>query len=188
MTRNVYDFDGTIFAGDSTIEFYKYCIFKYPRVIFSIPFAIIGFIFYKLRIWPKEIFKEHFYQFLKEIPDVDDAVKKFWEKNINRIELWYLIQQQANDLLISASPEFLLKPLCERIGINYLVASKVDPCTGKLLGPNCWGEEKVIQMDAKFPEINILEFYSDSLSDLPLAKKAQNSFFVKDGSIYKWEV
>ena len=28
---NVYDFDKTIYAGDSTIDFWKFCMIRYPR-------------------------------------------------------------------------------------------------------------------------------------------------------------
>lgn len=30
---NVYDFDGTIYDGDSTVDFYLYCIRKHPWLI-----------------------------------------------------------------------------------------------------------------------------------------------------------
>lgn len=30
---NVYDFDGTIYDGDSTIDFYKFCLKKYKNML-----------------------------------------------------------------------------------------------------------------------------------------------------------
>ena len=48
-----------------------------------------------------------------------------------------------SDLIISASPEFLLKPICGILGIKHLIASKVSPVDGKYTGKNCHGKEKV---------------------------------------------
>lgn len=35
---NVYDFDETIYDGDSTVDFYKYCLRRRPYIIFRFPF------------------------------------------------------------------------------------------------------------------------------------------------------
>ena len=89
-------------------------------------------------------------------------------------------------MIISASPEFLLKPICKKLGIKYLIASRVDPSTGMYLGENCYGEEKVRRFKKQFdtkPE----EFYSDSLSDAPMANIAEKAFLVDDDILIPWE-
>ena len=48
----------------------------------------------------------------------------------------------VDDVIISASPEILLTEICRRLGIKYLIASKVEKITGKYYGENCYGKEK----------------------------------------------
>ncbi len=72
-----------------------------------------------------------------------------------------------------------MKPICERLGIKNLMASKVDKHTGLYDGENCWGEEKVKRLYEKFPNAKCEEFYSDSLSDTPLAELADKAMDYK---------
>ena len=72
---NVFDFDKTIFHGDSTAKFYKYCLIRYPKVWLHIPSMAVAFAkFYVFKKGTKTQCKEKFYRFLTEIPDVDKAV------------------------------------------------------------------------------------------------------------------
>ena len=66
------------------------------------------------------------------------------------------------------------------------MATVVDPKTGKHTGLNCHGEEKVKRFYQMFPNAEIDEFYSDSLSDTPLALEAKRAFLVKGDQILDW--
>ena len=90
--------------------------------------------------------------------------------------------------MISASPEFLLAPICRKLGIRHLLASRVDPCTGRYTGENCQGAEKINRFRSAFPHETVEEFYSDSLSDLPLAKIAQRAYLIQKGKITDWKI
>ena len=135
------------------------------------------FIKFALGLITKTKFKEKFYTFLKSIPDIDSAVLRFWQSHEKNLKGWYLDQKRDDDLIISASPEFLLTPICEKLGVR-LIASRVDKFSGKTDGENCWGEEKVKRFDAAGGG-KIDEFYSDSRSDTPLALLAEKAFIVK---------
>ena len=100
----------------------------------------------------------------------------------------YLKQKSADDVIISASPEFLVRAFAEQLGIIYVIASKVDIHTGKYLGRNCHGKEKLIRLCENFPEADIDSFYSDSESDIYLAKKAKQAFLIKRGTIEEWKI
>ena len=58
--------------------------------------------------------------------------------------------------------------------------------TGKFTGENCKGQEKVKRFRKKYGNAVIDDFYSDSLSDLPLARIAKRAFLVKKGKIREW--
>lgn len=184
---NAYDFDKTIYDGDSTADFYKYTFFKYPKTRKYLFVTAWAFLLYIIGYYTKTEFKERMYSFLKGIPDINEALQFFWNSHINNIKQYYLNGHLDDDMVISASPEFLLKPICEKLGIKYLIASRVDPITGKYTGENCYGEEKVKRLEEYMPDYNLNEFYSDSLSDDPVGVLAKQSYIVCGEKIIKRE-
>ena len=186
MKVNVYDFDKTIFDGDRTQKFYLYLLKKYPKLIIYLPKQFICFIPFILGLMPKTVFKEKFYSCFKLIEDIEQDVLNFWEINITGIKSFYYNNKKDTDIIISASPEFLLKPICQKLGIKHLIASKVDKKTGKYTGLNCYGNEKVIRLNSEIPNTQIKEFYSDSFSDEPLAKLAEKSYIVLGEQLFDW--
>lgn len=179
----VYDFDKTIYKKDSTIEFYKYCLKVQPTLVKYLPKQIMFFLLWKANKVTKENFKEVFYSFLASLKDVNQRVSDFWEVENKNIENWYLEQQEESDVVISASPEFLLKGICRELNISKLIASKVNSNTGKLESPNCYGQEKVVRFRAEFPTSVISIFYSDSLSDKPLGNESEKFVLIKKGKV-----
>lgn len=186
MKIKVYDFDKTIYDGDSTVDFYKYCLKENKRLIKYSPMQLWFFGIYVLGFIDKTRFKEKFYMFLRGIKDIDYTVKGFWNKNKDKIKNFYEKKDHSLDVIISASPEFLLEPICKKLNIYMLIASKVDKNTGKYDGQNCYGEEKVKRLNEKISDYEILEFYSDSYSDAPLAQLTKESYIVDNNNIIKW--
>lgn len=178
---NVYDWDKTIFPVDSTFAFYRFCLKHYPGVLRAAPRALAMLPGYWTKNCTKTRIKEQFYGFLRYVPDIDAALETFWNENFSRINAWYLDQRRDDDIIISASPEFLVKIPADRLGVR-LLASRVDRHTGATEGENCHGAEKVVRLHAAFPDVQIAEFYSDSRSDAPLAALAERAFLV-DGSL-----
>lgn len=183
---NVYDFDGTIYDGDSSVDFFLYALKRKPSLLRYAPRQAWGFLLYGLKQIRKTELKEYFFCFLSGI-DAEKLAEDFWNQNHHRIYKWYLDQQQPDDIIISASPEFLLKPICQRLGIHHLIASTVDAQSGKFSGENCRGAEKVQRLAAEYHVTRIDNFYSDSHSDLPLAQIADKAFLIVDGNVRKWE-
>lgn len=183
---NVFDFDKTIFDGDSTMAFVKFCIKKHKKALLYLP--RIGFAslkYYLFHIGDKTAFKERMYTFLKAC-DGERDVAEFWEKHIGGMKRFYLEMKRPDDLIISASPEFLLKPLEKKLGFT-VIASKVDIHTGKYTGKNCYHAEKVRRLHEQFPDAKIEAFYSDSYSDEPLALLAERSYIVDGETITNWD-
>ncbi len=184
---NVYDFDGTIYDGDSTVDFYKYCLHRKKTLIHFVPSQGWHFVKYALGMIKKETFKESVYQILNEIDDLDSWINDFWNQNLKKIKPFYLNQKQTDDLIISASPEFLIQAACKRLQVEA-IASRIDKKTGVHTdGINCHGERKVARFYEIYPEGEIDQFYSDSLSDAPLAKLAKKAFIVKKDQIIPWD-
>ena len=184
---NVYDFDKTITHVDSTAAFVMYCIRRYPKVILTMPGTGVAALGMALKVLPKTQFKQYMYRFLKYIPDIDQAVIDFWDSGKVAIHKWYLDKHMEDDLVISASPEFLLRPMCQRLGINNLIASLVDPKTGKYTGVNCHGQSKVERYREIYGSQTPEEFYSDSYRDEPMAKISSSAYMVRGESIEPWQ-
>lgn len=185
---NVYDFDGTIYDGDSTKDFYLFCLKKDIRLCRFWFTQLNGAIQYFFKKKTKTEFKELFYSFLNGIDDIDVMVDDFWKSHSSKLFSWYLHQKSSHDIIITASPEFLIKPIGEQLHVDCVIASIVDPVTGKYYGKNCRGKEKVNRFMEKYYLDEIDSFYSDSQSDLPLAQKAKNSFLVKNGKVCVWNI
>lgn len=180
---DVFDFDKTLYKKDSSVEFYLYCLSKYKKIIKYFPSQVFGFLLYKLKIKPKEYYKEKFFSFLKSIEKPEDVVKDFWSSRKDDFRKEFIENSKKFKIVISASPEFLLKDICTELGIDYCIASKVDINTGKFLSKNCKGEEKVNRLNEYIQDYEIENFYSDSLTDKYLARLAKNSYLVKKDKI-----
>ncbi|MCQ4022527.1 MULTISPECIES: HAD-IB family phosphatase [unclassified Ruminococcus] len=183
---NAYDFDKTIYKNDSTADFYIFCIKKKPSLAFTLfTTAFSAVRYYVFKLGTKTEFKQRMYHFLTKI-DAEALVEDFWEKHISGIKAFYLSQQKEDDVIISASPQFILKPACDKLGIKNLIASRVDPKSGLYSGENCHGKEKVRRFYESFPNGKIERFYSDSYSDDPLAEISEESYLVKGDKILPW--
>ena len=183
---NVYDFDNTILKGDSTARFFAYCLLHRPKMWLDVPAQALNGLLFALKLKEKQAFKQRMLHFLALIGDVDATVDEFWQKNFSRVKPWYYEKQRPDDVVISASPEFLVKPACDRLGIKRTMGSPVDKHTGKFFGPNCHGKEKVKRFRAVYGDAQIEEFFSDSYSDSPLAELAQKAWLVKGDELKKW--
>ena len=183
---NVYDFDNTILRGDSSARFFAFCLRRYPRMWRDIPAQALNGLLFVLRLRRKQAFKQRMFHYLALIGDVDRAVDAFWEENFSRVKAWYPPRHLEDDVVISASPEFLIRPACTRLGIRCVIGSPVEKNTGFFLGPNCHGQEKVKRFRARFPGEGIDEFYSDSHSDDPLAALAKTAWLVKGERLEAW--
>ena len=141
---NAYDFDETIYNGDSSVDFFMFCLKKNKKVLKQLPTQIRGLIKYKTKKIEKTEFKEHVFSFLTQLDDVDKYISEFWDTHYKNIKEWYFKQQEKTDVIISASPEFLLKPLEKKLNVK-IIGSKVDKKTGKFEGKNCHDYEKIVR-------------------------------------------
>ena len=181
---NVYDFDKTIYPGDSATHFWLFCLRRHPRT-FSSAVRALGPLSRGLtgRLSRGEV-KQALYSCLRAVPDAHAEAKAFWDEHIDRIFPWYLARRREDDLVISASPEFLIGEACRRLGIGY-IATRMDPADGRIIGENCRGEEKVRRFREVFGDAAVEEFYSDSLSDRPMMDIAGQGFLVRGGKVVR---
>ena len=185
---SVYDFDHTIYNGDSSVDFSCFYIKHHLSLLLCLPIQFIAVIGIKLGFLSVKRGKELFFCFLKLRPVNKNDIMDFWKTHRKKMTSWYLAHQRPDDLIISASPEFLLQPFVEGTLKKKVIATKVDAHSGKIHGENCKGKEKVRLFFERYPSEHIEYFYSDSLSDSYLAGTAASAFLVKNKSTQKNEL
>lgn len=184
----VYDFDETIYDGDVTADFYKYCLKHNRKVLKHIFFQIWAFFKYLFGFTKWTQFKGDMLGYFKYLDDIDSVVDNFWQENKHKIKDWYLKKDHSKDVIISASPECLLKKICYNyLKVNLLIGTLADEKTGKITKQNCYGNQKVKRLNEILKNYKIKEFYSDSLSDAPLADLAEQSYIVLGDNLINWQ-
>ncbi len=184
---NLYDFDETIYDGDSSVDFFFYCLKKHKKIITIFPKMLGSVIKYKTKKITKTEMKEVIFSYLKFVPDVDAYIKDFWDTHKKNIKPFYLAKDHSQDIIISASPEFLLKDICAELKVKMLIGSLIDKKTGKFDGINCHDVEKVRRLNEKISDYQVMEAYSDSKSDNPILELAEKPYYVKGNKLIKAE-
>ena len=184
---NVYDFDRTLFPGDSSMHFWAFCKSKYPKIWFHFPGGITKMGLYKLHFFNWAQVMEKFFSFMRYVPDPRAEIEEFWDLNVNKIYPWYKELHRDDDIIISASPHFLIDPIARRLGVRC-IATDMNIDTYKINGVDCTGIEKLRQFKKEYPNEKIDNFYSDSFLDTPLAKFAEKAYMVnKKGELTEWD-
>lgn len=183
----MYDFDKTIYDGDSSVDFFMFC-FKKGYVSFRNFLDIIGSGFkYISGVIDITKFKESVFGFLSNINNIDDVVVEFWDRNKYKIKNFYLDKEHDRDIINSAGPYFLLKPICDELGVMDLIASDVDKKCGKFISRNNSGDVKVVNFNNKYSMYKVVDVYSDSLVDIPILNLGINKFIVRGCNIIRFE-
>ena len=187
MKYDLYDFDGTIYDGDSGVDLVLFAIRKKPIVILYLLKSVKMVVLYLLKLRTKEEVKSKLFSFLQEFPDTDEFVREFWQCHEKKIkQFWKKKKTHRRDIIISASGYFWLKPFADKYNVKDLFATDINPKTGEVSGNNCHGKEKVKLFYDKYPNAEIKKMYTDSINDLPLIEEAKEGFLVKRNKIYSY--
>ena len=178
---NGYDFDNTILHGNSTRRFSFFCALRLPYLIIFVPEILLAFLLRALHIISKNKYLHMLEWFIALVPNVDRYVVKFWDKNMKHIKSWYLLQRRDDDIVISASPFFLVEEACKRLGVAC-IATNLDT-RARLNGTHVYGEEKVATYKTIYEDKPLATYYSDSMSDIPMFKFVDRGYFVKGNEV-----
>ena len=178
---NVYDFDGTIFPTDCSIDFCLWCMKRNPKLwVTWFPRMMKTLVLYKMGKVKNHRLQRELFSYLTMIDDFDEQIERYWDKNEKRIAPWYLAQKKPDDLIISASPDCIIGPIAKRLGVNC-VASEFDREFAVFTNNLMYAKEKARYIsDHGFPMID--NFYSDSLTDTPIALCAEKAHLVMNNA------
>lgn len=186
----VYDFDKTIYSGETSTDFMVFFLKRNPKYIFRLYLLIPSIIYFKFNLKKS---KEFFFAILKniEIDFLKKEIEAFWVENKSKIYNWVyneiIINKKKSEklVLISATPEIFLENISKDLGFDILIGTKFENnnkyFSNNIVGKNCKGEEKVSRLKKILYDFNILSFYSDSISDKPLFDLAKRKISVIKG-------
>ncbi|MGN0458427.1 MAG: haloacid dehalogenase-like hydrolase [Eubacterium sp.] len=174
---DIYDFDKTIVPFDSGSLFSLYCFARYPWCIVVLPIIAVSMILMLLKIISFTDFKKTCFMYVPLIP-LKKAVKSFWDKHEKEVNPWFY-DRKRYAVVISASPDFLLEDISQRLGFDTLICTRHGK-NGIIIGENCRDEEKVRRLYEIFnrDEIEVMDVYSDSIRhDRPIFSLATDKCY-----------
>jgi len=192
-TLAIFDFDGTLTSKDTFLELIKYHngFFRYWLGIIQLSPIILLHLMNVIPNWrAKECVLSFFFKgiSLEEFESLCEAFAKKSIPSIIKLEAqlkldWH--KMQGHDIaIVSASAENWLKAWCESNNVT-LVATRLEienGClTGRLMGKNCYGPEKLVRLKERYnlecySEIYV---YGDSRGDREILSIATHPFYRK---------
>ena len=93
--------------------------------------------------------------------------------------------------VVSGAYDLYIRHFVEEYGLDGFIATRLaydgDVCTGKFLGPDCMGREKVRAVKAHLgTDVDVVAALSDSRDDLPLLRLAAHPVVVSHGAPQAW--
>ncbi|MBP3580184.1 MAG: HAD-IB family phosphatase [Clostridia bacterium] len=185
---NVYDFDGTLYDGESTFDFYLFCVKHHLKAVKFMFIVVWSFVKYKMCLVSEKqlmsLAEKYVCDFLRCCPDAKELAEKFWDKNFYKIKSFYANVHEKDDVVVSASFSFLLNPILKKIGVENSITSIVDLENTKVL-QLCYRKNKVILFTERFRDAKVNNVYTDSLNDKPLMSLASGDVYIVKGKKIK---
>ncbi len=185
---NVYDFDNTIYDGESILDFFYFYFKKEKGIIQYVPLIGYTLILYKLNLLPLEKLYELASKLSIVISQNKEKARKlaeeFWCIHERKLKPQFLEKIKSEDIIITASPSILIDVIKEKLNTENIITTEINLETG-VFEFICYGKNKVQKWKEKYPNTTIDEFYTDSLSDKPLMEQAKKVYLIKRGKAPK---
>lgn len=183
---NVFDFDNTIYDGETLVDYIMYYIKHDPKIWKYVPKLLIIAMKDKFHLFTFEEALHAYADFLEgyyvTLENPAENIVDFWDKNEHRIKPWYNEVRSDTDIIVSGTLDFILEEIAKRVGFKNYVGSSIDNNTGKFKRL-CFLENKVTLFHEVFPDYEIENFYTDSMNDKAMMDIAEHVFLVKKDSI-----
>lgn len=199
----LFDFDGTLSAGDANTAFWKYCFAHSLRPWLFLPAVLCGAALslvaeIRLKIMNRgpnppfrvsrvdTLFRELLRSYMT--PAIVKKLAPRFVKQHMRERFGWAAEQVAKEkaagnlvVCVSGSPDYLLPPLVMDMGFDLIICSQVDAKRPyKFIFFN-WGWNKVLTLGAAFgPSLKkrVVRAYSDSRSDIPMMNLAREKIWI----------
>jgi len=182
----VFDFDNTLYHGESSVDLALYMIKNNKRIILYLPKLFYNLFKYKLCIVDRNKMIRGINDFLQNVLSGKDellgAVDGFWAKNRRKLDAAMLKRIDSNDVIITAGPDFLLNGIRDMLNTENILCSSVDTEKMQVRYLN-FGSSKARLYKKKYGSRRIDCFYTDSYNDKSLMELSERVFIVKKGRL-----
>lgn len=185
---NVFDFDNTLYEGESSIDYFFFSIKRNKKLLKHVPLVLWDLLLYRL-CWVK---KEKMIRDCEKVTkamiqgekSLDAQILDFWASHEKNLKPEILKLVGPEDMIISASPQFVFEPIKDQLHTEKIFSTEVDVKTGKIMFL-CFGKDKVLKYK-EMSQGSIDKFYTDSLNDKPLMDMAKEAYLVTGNEIKKY--
>lgn len=180
-----FDFDGTCVKKDTFFPF----LLQQEQHVKKCLLTLFHLRSLTRRGWKEALFTAFFQN--TSVASFHEAATRFWQENLEhllRTDVMSLLYQEKaagkTIVVVSANLELFLSMLPKSFPLDVLIATKAEVksghLTGKLLGPNCRGAEKVKRFQEVFGETAAyhLTYYGDSRGDREMIQLAHKGVWV----------
>ncbi len=116
---NVYDFDNTIYDGESVVDFFFFYLKKDKSLLKYFPSLMVALMKYKKgKVTIEDALSKYgeiVTAYYRKNPTLAEDMTAFWDSHMHKIKPFYKEIQTEDDLIISGSPEFSLAIICEKL-------------------------------------------------------------------------
>ena len=112
---------------------------------------------------------------------LDDKMDEFWKIHSSKLKKQFLDMIQPEDIIITASPQFIINGIKDKLKTEKVVSTIVNLDNGKVEFL-CYRDNKLKKYNELFGG-KIDQFYTDSKNDLPLIAISDKAFLVKNNRI-----
>ena len=183
----VYDFDNTIYNGESVVDFFMFLLKKEKKLFVFLPIVSYIAVLYKTgKLDIDKIYQlaDRFSGIVKKHQDIADKyIEEFWKDNVKNLKKDFLSYISPNDIIITASPNILIQKILPFLPTKNIICTDYDLENGKL-NFLCLGKNKVDALKKQYPDITIDEFYTDSLNDMPLIDISKTAYLVAGNKMF----
>lgn len=190
----LFDFDGTITAGDTFISFARYAVGdKAFRKAFlrAVPWLVA----WKLKLISNSAAKQRLFGLLYRGMPVEVFCSEcagfaaLIDSDLKADTMQALEHHKQSGhrvVIVSASVEDWIRPWAEAHGVHHVIGTQIEVdasgcLTGRFASPNCHGREKMTRIHRAIPDIAGYEVwaYGDSAGDEPMLALADHPVRVK---------
>lgn len=181
----VFDFDNTIYDGESPLDFYLFSLRYNPRNLRYIPPVIRHLIRYQRNRSSLEDMERavnrYVHGYLTSFDDIPGMVSAFWDAHMGKIKSWY--EPEPDDVIITASFNYTMDEVMRRLGVSRCICSTIDYETLEVEHLNLADNKVKAFKEAFGDDVVPDEFYTDNLIDLPMMRYARKAYLVKGDGV-----
>lgn len=179
---NVFDFDNTIYDGESSLDFFVFCVKRKPSLARHLPGAMAMVAKYKRGIVPeKEVMEFCAKMLLCLVPhrsEIQKMTDMFWKKNRQKLKPEIMNIIHDGDVIISASPSFMFDNIRDIFENVRIISTEIELESGKIK-ELCYGANKADMFRRIYPGVRPDNFYTDNINDMPMIQLSERAWLVE---------